>query len=112
MLKAIEVEFKTKKYIINQWVVMINRNIASEITNILGLALQNFRQKKFKEPVNTWVQYLMTTITTTLGGGYNLLRKTVVNHCKCLIFENILEPEAKKRFEYCTWQIDVIANWE
>jgi hypothetical protein len=43
MLKAIEVEFKTKKYIINQWVVMINRNIATEITNILGLALQNFR---------------------------------------------------------------------
>jgi hypothetical protein len=54
----------------------------------------------------------MNTITTTLGGGYNLLRKTVVNHCKCLIFDNILEAEAKKRFEFCTWQIDVIANWE
>lgn len=54
----------------------------------------------------------MTTITNTLGGGFNLLRKTVVNHCKCLIFENIMEAEAKKRFEYCTWQIDIIANWE
>ena len=26
MLKAIEVEFKTKKYLINQWVVLINRD--------------------------------------------------------------------------------------
>lgn len=62
--------------------------------------------------MNTWVQYLMNTITTTLGGGYNLLRKTVINHCKCLIYENIMEAEAKKRFEYCTWQIDLISNWE
>ena len=43
MLKAIEVEFKTKKFIINQWVVLINRNIATEISTILGVALQNFR---------------------------------------------------------------------
>jgi WASH complex subunit 7/WASH complex subunit 7, N-terminal len=113
MLKAIEIEFKTKKYLINQWVVLINRNIATEITNILSIALQNLRSgKKYKEPVNTWVQYLMSTITVTLGGGYNLLRRTVINHCKCLIYENIMETEQKKQFEKATWQIDVIANWE
>lgn len=39
MLKAIEIEFKTKKYLINQWVVQINRNIATEISNILAFAL-------------------------------------------------------------------------
>lgn len=39
MLKAIEIEFKTKKYLINQWVVLINRNIANEISNILAYAL-------------------------------------------------------------------------
>jgi hypothetical protein len=39
MLKAIEIEFKTKKYLINQWVVLINRNIATEISNILAFAL-------------------------------------------------------------------------
>jgi hypothetical protein len=35
MLKAIEVEFKTKKFIINQWVVLMNRNIADKINDIL-----------------------------------------------------------------------------
>lgn len=25
MLKAIEIEFRTKRYIINQWVILINR---------------------------------------------------------------------------------------
>jgi hypothetical protein len=36
----------------------------------------------------------------------------VVTHCKCLIFENILEKSAQVNFDYLTWQIDVIANWE
>lgn len=25
MLKAIEIEFKTKKYLINKWVILVNR---------------------------------------------------------------------------------------
>jgi hypothetical protein len=47
-------------------------------------------KKKFKEPLNTWVPYLMKTVTNSLNGNFNLLRKTVVTHCKCLIFEDIL----------------------
>jgi hypothetical protein len=35
MLKAIEVEFKTKKYLINQWVVLINRYTSEQINFII-----------------------------------------------------------------------------
>lgn len=45
-------------------------------------------------------------------GGYNLLRKTVVDNCKCLIFEDILTKNEQLTLDSLTWQIDVIANWE
>jgi len=31
MLKAIEIEFKTKKFMINQWVILMNRNLGDKI---------------------------------------------------------------------------------
>jgi len=95
MLKAIEIEFKTKKFIINQWVVLMNRNLADKINDILKNIPAIVQAKKLKEPLNLWLTYLGQTITQSLNGGFNLLRKTVVNHCKCLIFDNILEKEAK-----------------
>ena len=35
MLKAIEVEFKTKKFLINKWVVLINRYTCELITRLI-----------------------------------------------------------------------------
>lgn len=35
MLKAIEIEFKTKKYLINAWVVLINRYTCELITRLV-----------------------------------------------------------------------------
>jgi hypothetical protein len=35
MLKAIEIEFKTKKFMINQWVVLMNRFLGDKITDLL-----------------------------------------------------------------------------
>jgi WASH complex subunit 7, N-terminal len=93
MLKAIEIEFKTKKFIINQWVVLMNRNIADKINEILKYVPGIVQTKKLKDPLNLWLTYLAQTITKSLNGGFNLLRKTVVNHCKCLIFDNIFEKE-------------------
>lgn len=90
MLKAIEIEFKTKKFMINQWVILMNRNLGDKIGVIMQGAHQTVQKKKFKEPLNKWVPYLMNTIQESLDGGYNILRKTVVTHCKCLIFEDIL----------------------
>ena len=45
---------------------------------------------------------MASTITKSLNGGFNLLRKTVVNHCKCLIFDNIFEKDAKSNFDFYT----------
>jgi hypothetical protein len=39
MLKAIEIEFKTKKFLINKWVVLINRQTNEFITRILDKGL-------------------------------------------------------------------------
>lgn len=39
MLKAIEIEFKTKKFLINKWVVLINRQTCEIITRVLEKGL-------------------------------------------------------------------------
>ena len=47
MLKAIEIEFKTKKFIINQWVILINRYLCEEINVIVETGMKNvFKLKK------------------------------------------------------------------
>ena len=58
MLKAIEIEFKTKKFIINQWVVLMNRNIADKINAILKYVPGIVQTKKLKDPLNLWLTYL------------------------------------------------------
>ena len=35
MLKAIEIEFKSKKFLINKWVVLLNRNTCEQITRVI-----------------------------------------------------------------------------
>lgn len=39
MLKAIEVEFKSKKFLINKWVVIINRHTCERITKIIEVGV-------------------------------------------------------------------------
>jgi hypothetical protein len=58
MLKAIEIEFKTKKFIINQWVVLMNRNLADKINGVLKYVPGIVQTKKLKEPLNLWLTYL------------------------------------------------------
>ena len=81
----------------------MNRNLGDKITDLLQGAMQNVYKRKFKEPLNTWVPYLMNTVTTSLNGNYNLLRKTVVTHCKCLIFEDILGKSEQGQLDFYTW---------
>lgn len=40
MLKAIEIEFKTKKYLINKWVILVNRYTCEQITKAIEVGLQ------------------------------------------------------------------------
>lgn len=39
MLKAIEVEFRVKKYLINKWVVLVNRFTCEQITRLLEMSM-------------------------------------------------------------------------
>jgi len=41
MLKAIEIEFKTKKFLINKWVILINRYTCELITRQLEKGMQS-----------------------------------------------------------------------
>lgn len=89
MLKAIEIEFKTKKYMINQWVILINRYISEEINILMQSGMENLYKKK-KSSSFEQMFYLMKTIIGSLNGGFNILRKTVILHCKNLISEEVL----------------------
>lgn len=111
MLKAIEIEFKTKKFIINQWVVLINRFISEEINKLMERGMNNlFKIKKgimFEDML-----YLMTTVIECLKGGYNMMRKTVIRHCMNLISKEIFTQPELKDLEYLGWKLDIVANWE
>ena len=41
MLKAIEIEFRTKRYIINQWVTLINRYTSEKLDHIIESGIYN-----------------------------------------------------------------------
>ena len=49
MLKAIEVEYKTKKFLINKWVVLVNRFTCEQITRIIEQGVQNVYAMKKKD---------------------------------------------------------------
>lgn len=63
MLKAIEVEFKSKKFLINKWVVLINRYTCEQITKIIELGVQNVYAMKKKD---TTYMNMLTLVTTIL----------------------------------------------
>ena len=84
MLKAIEIEFKTKKFLINKWVILINRYTCEFITRQLEKGMQNvFAMKKGQMQEN--MTELMLIIIESYKGGYNQLRKTVISHCLNLV---------------------------
>ena len=85
MLKAIEIEFKTKKFLINKWVVLINRQTCEIITRILEKGLQKiYAMKKGGINQQNLLQLIMT-ILECYKGGYNAIRKTIVRHCLDLV---------------------------
>jgi len=49
MLKAIDVEFRSKKFLINKWVVLINRYNTEQITKIIEQGVQNVYAMKKKD---------------------------------------------------------------
>jgi hypothetical protein len=93
MLKAIEVEFKSKKFLINKWVILINRFTCEQITKIIELGVQNVYAMKKKDIIYQNMLTLVTTILECQKGGYNALRKTIVNHCLNLCQNSVFKME-------------------
>jgi hypothetical protein len=50
--------------------------------------MENLYKKK-KSTTYEQMFYLMKTIIGSLNGGYNILRKTVISHCKNLVNEEV-----------------------
>ena len=78
MLKAIEIEFRTKRYIINQWVILINRYTSEKIDEIIARGIAETGQMKTKGQTFEDMMFLLTTIYTAHQGSHNFMRKTVV----------------------------------
>jgi len=73
--------------------------------------MENLYKKK-KSATYEYMFYLMKTIIGSLNGGYNLLRKTVISHCKNLVNEEVFSPSQHNELDNFTWTIDIITNWE
>lgn len=111
MMKAIEIEFKTKKYLINQWVILINRYHEEMVTKVIqrGTGIV-YKMKKGVTQDN--MLSLMTTILECYKGGYNNLRKTVVRHALNLVNQDVFSAAEQNEFNFLNWKLEMIVNWE
>lgn len=90
MLKAIEIEFKTKKFLINKWVILINRYTCEFIMRQIEKGMQKVYAMKQKQAVlQSNMMELMMNIIECYKGGYNALRKTVISHCLNLVSSEV-----------------------
>lgn len=86
MLKAIEIEFKTKKFLINKWVILINRYTCEFIMRQIERGMQKvYGMKEKQRAIQNNMMELMMNIIECYKGGYNELRKTVIEHCLSLV---------------------------
>ena len=91
MIKTIQIEFQKKRYIINQWVTLINRYTSEIIDQIImkGIAdvgMWNTKNQHFED-----MMFLLETIYKSHQGGHNFIRKTVIQHCFDLMANHVFE---------------------
>ena len=84
MLKAIEVEFRTKRYLISKWVILINRYSCERITKIIEGGMDKIYKMKAGN-IQTNALSMVSTILESYKGGFNTVRKTVIQHCLNLV---------------------------
>ena len=100
MLKAIEIEFKTKKFLINKWVILINRYTCEFIMRQIEKGMQKVYAMKSKyAAIQQNMMELMMNIIECYKGGYNELRKTVIQHCLNLVSADVFSQEEFKHIQ-------------
>ena len=62
MLKSIEIEFRNKRHIINQWITLINRYTSEIIDQIIVKGINTAGQWYIKGQFYEDMMYLLTTI--------------------------------------------------
>ena len=81
MLKAIEIQFRIKKNVINQWISLINRYTSEHVDQIIVKGIDTVGQWHARGQFYEDMIYLLTTIYQSHQGGSNFMRKTVISHC-------------------------------
>lgn len=56
--------------------------------------------------------YLMNTVLESLKGGYNVMRKTIINHSMNLVNKEIFTQTELTQMVVLGERIDIISNWE
>jgi len=111
MLKAIEIEFKTKKFLISKWVILINRYSCEFIERIIQGGMQKVYQMKNGILKNNCLT-LMSIILECYRGGYNEIRKTVITHCLNLVNYGIFSNREMEEIFYWNGKLKMVSNWE
>ena len=113
MLKAIEIEFKTKKFLINKWVILINRYTCEFITRMVERGMQKVYNMPPKQQVtqNNMME-LMMNIITCYKGGYNALRKTVISHCLNLVNADVFSAREFDELRDWNHKLEMVSGWE
>ena len=81
MLKSIEIEFNKKRFLINQWVTLINRYNSEMIDQIIVKGIDRVGKWFSKGQFYEDMMFLLTTIFESHQGGHNFMRSTVIYHC-------------------------------
>ena len=112
MLKAIEVEFRTKRYLINQWVILINRYTSEIIDQIIVKGINSVGQWYTRGQFYEDMMFLLTTIYESHQGGHNFMRTTVIYHCFNLMTHQVFNQKELSEIEYLCQRLEIITNWE
>ena len=113
MLKAIEIEFKTKKFLINKWVILINRYTCEFIMRQIEKGMQKVYAMKTKyAAIQQNMMELMMNIIECYKGGYNELRKTVIQHCLNLVSADVFSQEEFKHILFWNQKLEMVSSWE
>ena len=112
MLKAIEIEFRTKRYIINQWVTLINRYTSEIVDHIIESGIHNCGKQFARSQFYEDMMYLLTTIYEAHQGGHNFMRSTVMYHCFDLMNDKIFSQSQLSEINHMGYLLETITNWE
>ena len=112
MLKAIEIEFRTKRYVINQWVILINRYTNEIIDQIIAKGIADVGGWHIKGQLFEDMMFLLTCIYEAHQGGHNFMRRTVIDHCFNLMAGNVFNQREISEIRYLCQRLEIMTDWE